>query len=63
MKQFDEWYYYVKSEGKLWPSFGRYDTEAELIAAKEAWIAALEWALKWGLSRGKVEEELKSAKT
>ena len=43
MKQFDEWYSYVESEGKLWPTLGRYDTEDELIAAKEAWTAALEW--------------------
>jgi len=43
MTGFDKWYNYVTSEGKLWPSFGRYDTEVELIAAKEAWKAALKW--------------------
>ena len=44
MKEFNEWYYYVKSDGKSWPSFGRYDTDAERLAAEEAWRAALEFA-------------------
>lgn len=43
MKEFDRWYYYVESEGRSWPSLGRYDTEAEFIAAKESWKAALKW--------------------
>lgn len=47
LEEFNNWWGngYVESGGRSWPSFGRYDTIEELVAAREGWSAALKWVL------------------